>query len=276
MSPSTARRRAPLRGTLLALLGAAALGAGGKPAAAQVARPETPAAARAAQLETRIAADSAPPGHLIRWYEPVALAGGIALISALDQPVTDHFRAHHSGAGDDVSTALRHFGAPEVYGTVTAGLLAGGLLAHDRAVTRAGLRLGASLLLAGASAEALKLGVGRERPNENPGAYDFDPLSGHGSFPSGHTTLAFALATSLADEIHRTWATVALYGVATGVAWSRVYDREHWLSDVAGGAAVGIGAAKLVNGRWRIGGLRPPRFLAGPRGAAIGWRLAFR
>lgn len=264
MPPSTALRRAPLRGALLALLGAAALGAGGRPAAAQGSR-----------LETRIAADSASPGHAIRWYEPVALLGGLALVSALDQPVTDHFRAHHSPTGDDLATGLRHFGAPEVFGTVTAGLLAGGLLAHDRAVTRAGLRVGASLLLAGASAGALKLGVGRERPNENPGAYDFDPLSGHGSFPSGHVTLAFALATSLADEIRRTWATVGLYGVAAGVAWSRVYDREHWLSDAAGGAALGIVSAKLVNGRWRVGGLRPPRFLAGPRGALIGWQLAF-
>jgi membrane-associated phospholipid phosphatase len=87
--------------------------------------------------------------------------------------------------------------------------------------------------------------------------------------------VAFALATSLADEIHRTWASVGLYTIATGVGWSRINDNRHWLSDVAAGAVLGFTSAKLVNGRWRIFNLNPPRFLLGPGQAAVAWNLTF-
>ena len=93
--------------------------------------------------------------------------------------------------------------------------------------------------------------------------------------PSGHTTVAFALATALADDIHRPWATVGLYTLAAGVGWSRINDNRHWLSDVAGGAILGITSAKLVNGHWRIFGLRPPSVLLGPSNAGLAWQVKF-
>ena len=93
--------------------------------------------------------------------------------------------------------------------------------------------------------------------------------------PSGHTTMAFALATALADDIHNTWAGVGLYTIASGVAWSRLNDNRHWLSDVAAGAVVGITSAKLVNGHWRLFHLQPPSILLGPQHARIAWQVAF-
>ena len=93
--------------------------------------------------------------------------------------------------------------------------------------------------------------------------------------PSGHSTMAFALATSLSDDIHRPWATVGLYGMASAVAWSRVNDNRHWFSDVATGALVGITSSKLASGRWRIFGLRPPSIIAAPGGMSIGWHGSF-
>ena len=101
------------------------------------------------------------------------------------------------------------------------------------------------------------------------------PFSGQASLPSGHSAVAFAFATSLADDIHRPWATVGLYGMATAVAWSRVNDNRHWFSDVAAGALVGITSAKLASGRWRIFGIRAPSIIAGPRGAGLGWSGQF-
>ena len=93
--------------------------------------------------------------------------------------------------------------------------------------------------------------------------------------PSGHATIAFALATSLSDDIHRPWASVGLYGLATGVAWSRINDNRHWLTDVTAGALLGITSAKLVSGRWRIFGLHPPSVLASPGVVSIGWQGTF-
>jgi membrane-associated phospholipid phosphatase len=93
--------------------------------------------------------------------------------------------------------------------------------------------------------------------------------------PSGHTTMAFALATTLADDIHKTWASVGLYTMATGVGWSRVNDNKHWLTDIAAGAVIGVTSAKLVSGRWRIFNLHPPQFLLGPRQATLAWGFTF-
>lgn len=230
------------------------------------------AASRADTLAPYI--HSAPPGHGIRWYEPLAVLGGIALTASLDQPVANHFRDHRSQGGQDVADAWAKVGTVGV-GVVTAGVLAGGLISHNEKVTHAGLRLLFSVGLAGGAAEGIKFVVGRERPSQTTSAWDFDPGHVDASFSSGHTTLAFAMATSLSDDIHRTWATVGLYGLATGVAVSRVYQEAHWVSDVLGGAALGITSAKLVSGRWRVFGLTPPRFLIGARGPVIGWSVAF-
>jgi membrane-associated phospholipid phosphatase len=204
----------------------------------------------------------------------VAALGGVALTAALDESVANHFRDHRSTSGDDVADAWAKVGTVGV-GVVTAGVLGGGLIARDSKVTHAGLRLLFSVGVAGVASEGLQFVLGRERPNENTSAWHFDPGTTDASFPSGHASLAFAMAASLSDDIHRTWATIGLYGVSTGVAVARVYQLDHWVSDVVGGAAVGITSAKLVSGRLRIFGLRPPAFLVAPGAASIAWHTSF-
>lgn len=70
------------------------------------------------------------------------------------------------------------------------------------------------------------------------------------SFPSGHTSIAFAGATILDKEFRHVspWISVAGYAVATGVAVDRVARNRHHWHDVAAGAAVGIGGTVL--GYW--------------------------
>jgi PAP2 superfamily protein len=211
----------------------------------------------------------------VRWWHGAVVLGGLSALMLLDQPTQEYFQRHRSTRSDHVADALRHFGQPEVFGTLTLGLLGAGLISGNDEVTRVGGRLAATLALAGATSTGLKLAVGRPRPNESSDVDGFDPFSGQDAMPSGHTTVAFALATALADDIHRTWASVGLYTLATGVAWSRMNDNKHWLSDVAAGAVVGLSSAKLVNGRWRIFNLRPPRVLLGPRYAGLAWQLTF-
>ena len=71
------------------------------------------------------------------------------------------------------------------------------------------------------------------------------PEGGGFSFPSGHTTAAFASATVL--HRHFGWKVgVPAYGAATYVAASRVQGKRHYLSDVAFGAALGIVAGRTV------------------------------
>ena len=115
----------------------------------------------------------------------------------LDQPTQRFVQSHRSPTGNDLAHAIRHFGQPEVYATVSLGLLGAGLLTGDDDITRAGGRLGTSIALAGAASSVAKLAMGRPRPSESLDADAYVPFSGREAMPSGHTAAAFALATTL-------------------------------------------------------------------------------
>ncbi|MBY0245528.1 MAG: phosphatase PAP2 family protein [Sphingobacteriaceae bacterium] len=68
------------------------------------------------------------------------------------------------------------------------------------------------------------------------------------SFPSGHTTTAFATAELLNQEYKNTqpWVGYLGYVVASGTGIMRMYNNKHWFSDVVMGAGVGIVSTKLA------------------------------
>jgi membrane-associated phospholipid phosphatase len=223
--------------------------------------------------------------HVIRWYEVLAAVGATAAISALDEPVMRTVRHHRSNTLGDIATAFRQEGEPWWYAGVSLGTLGVGVITKNADIQRAGGRLVASVALSGIGMEGLKMLVGRSRPNEQVGAFKFHPfttlndsagIEARGSFPSGHTTAAFAVATSLVDDIHSAPVDILLYTFAAGTGFSRVYDNRHWLSDTFFGAVLGITTAKVVGGRWRIFNLKPPGFLVTPTGApALSWNVRF-
>jgi membrane-associated phospholipid phosphatase len=92
----------------------------------------------------------------------------------------------------------------------------------------------------------------RHRPFENNPADNsiFEgPLGDftHTSFPSGHTTVAFAMSTYLAQQFKsKKWVAPLVYSLAALTAMQRVYDNRHWTSDIVIGAALGYGIAKVV------------------------------
>ncbi len=227
---------------------------------------------RPAELPPAVAA--AP--HVIRWYEALAVAGAISTTFLVDEPLQRYLQRHRSNTSDDVATGFRHMGQPEVYATLSLGLMGGGLIAHRPNLTRAGGRLAVSIVLTAAEFEAIKRLTGRARPDSGLGAFHFDPFSSSESFPSGHVSVAFTVAASLADDIHRPWATVGLYTLASGTAFSRLNDDRHWLSDAALGAALGVTTAKLVDGHWLLFGIHPPRFLLDPVGPGLAVSFSFQ
>ena len=208
-----------------------------------------------------------------RWYHAGATLGGIALASLLDESLRDRLQAHRNGGKDDVAAVFRRMGQVEVFGTVGLGTIAVGLISGNPRIRRAGERISAGLLLAGTLGVLTKEVVGRRRPDLTGGPYQFKPFSGRDAWPSGHTTMAFALAASVSDEIHSTPVTIGLYSAAALTGWSRLNDNRHWLSDVLGGAALGITSAKLMNGHWRVFGVGAPRFLLEP--GSVGLSLQF-
>jgi membrane-associated phospholipid phosphatase len=67
------------------------------------------------------------------------------------------------------------------------------------------------------------------------------------SFPSGHASLAFALATSISLSHSRWYVVLPAYGWASGVAASRVWHGVHYPGDVLAGALLGSSVALAVH-----------------------------
>ncbi len=88
--------------------------------------------------------------------------------------------------------------------------------------------------------QVVKHTFGRARPE------DILIVSDYGSFPSGHTANAATIAVVAAVLFPHLW--VRIVGVAWVVlmAFSRTYLHAHWLSDTAGGALIGAGAALIL------------------------------
>lgn len=217
----------------------------------------------------QVTGPAVPPGGAgVQWWQGLAFVGAVSALMLVDNAGTDLLMAHQSPAGKGVAKGFRQMGEPEVWAVATLGTTAFGLLTGNPRVAGAGMRMTAAVGLAGLTTHGLKQVFGRDRPSLTDS--DHLDLFGEGhSLPSGHATVAFALAASAADEIGSPLATVLLYGAATGTALSRVYDRRHWLSDVALGAAIGITSAKFVNGRWSVFGLRAPKLLVSAGGVGV-------
>ena len=69
---------------------------------------------------------------------------------------------------------------------------------------------------------------------------DYNLLTGHASFPSGHSMAAWALFTLTAALVRKGWVSVLCLVLAVSVSLSRVYLMAHFLRDVVAGAAIGF------------------------------------
>lgn len=231
----------------------------------------------------QLPADSTVPGAStapqptadVTWWEAAVAVGGLAALSLADKPVNTAIQDMRSPTTDDIANVLKYMGQPVVFVPATLVPIVVGLLSHNENLTMSGVRIGSSLLLAGATTGLLKYTVGRWRPDESSTQYKFSPVStSHDSWPSGHTTMAFALAASASYEIHRTWATVGLYTLAAGTGWSRMNDEKHWLTDVGGGLLIGITSAKFIDRQWKVFGLTAPSFLFSSEQSSVSFNVA--
>lgn len=133
---------------------------------------------------------------------------------------------------------------------VPAGIAVAGFITRNDKLKKDALYMAGGIVVSTLLTTAIKRAVDRKRPFET---YDYivkrDEESGGLSFPSGHTSAAFCLATEVSLR-YRKWYIIGpalLY--AGSVGWARMYQGLHYPSDVLAGAVVGAGSAWLS---WKL------------------------
>lgn len=172
--------------------------------------------------------------------------GLLALCLAFDQQVFDILAAPDNRESD-IHRLFRILGYAGTWAIITLALWRG----FDRTQPDKARFLLKSLFLSSVIAATTKLLVRRLRPEASEETWGFRPYierswdGGGLSFPSEHTALAFAGLMSLAifSPRHR----LLLFAVAAGCGWSRIYAGDHFPSDVAAGALVGIVSVWITN-----------------------------
>ena len=171
----------------------------------------------------------------------------LAMTSAsfsLDNRVRNQISRNHNVTMDNLTVVGKQFGHPVYGGLLSIALYTTGFFTADNYTKITGQMLAEALIVNGIYTTVLKSVFGRARPYTHDGFSDFDIFmfefdADENSFPSGHTSTAFTVATVLSERINNVYASVALYSLASLTAYQRIYSDVHWLSDTLIGAALG-------------------------------------
>jgi membrane-associated phospholipid phosphatase len=180
------------------------------------------------------------------WLTLGAVSAGIGTVMVFDEDIGHAIRHARTDTLTSIFDNVQPLGNEYAIGVVGTFYLWGEVFKDPRAKSTALDSIAATAIGPGIIVNATKYLVGRGRPTDGKGAYDFEPFSGHDSFLSGHTTEAFTLASVITEHYDAMWIKVTAYGLAGTVGYARLNNNRHWTSDVLAGAVVGTYVGKTV------------------------------
>ena len=158
-------------------------------------------------------------------------SGGALAFHPLDDNVADWVTLQGPSSYSKIGKVL---GSGWVHGIGAASAYGLGRWTGNARTMHVGSDLIRAQLLTGLVTQGIKYSVGRTRPN-----------GGSHSFPSGHSSAAFATAGIV--DAHFGWKVgVPAYAMSSWIAWSRVRDQAHYLSDIIWGSALGLSVSRAV------------------------------
>ena len=176
------------------------------------------------------------PAHLrladTDWALP--FAGIVAVSLATDTHVVKGIKQTPSFVSK--SNSFSNYGIAAM-GGITGGMWLLGKITHDDHKQEAALLSGEAAVDAVGVTTVLQYTFGRQRPLDGTG----QGLFWHGgtSFPSDHSTAAWAIASVMAHEYPSPISKIFFYGLASAISGSRVTGRDHFPTDVIVGGAIG-------------------------------------
>ena len=186
------------------------------------------------------------------WLITGTTLGATGLLMLYDKNINTFI---HYGQNRALDLSTKYFFKPlgATYPIAGSGILyAYGLFSKNSKLRNLGINCGKAITLSFIIVRLPKYIAGRHRPYDDdvPDPFVFESFYGfprYTSFVSGHTAIAFSFATIISSEYKtNSFITIISYSLATIVALSRVYDNEHWISDVLPAAVIGYGIGKLV------------------------------
>jgi membrane-associated phospholipid phosphatase len=211
------------------------------------------------------------------WTQAAIAVASVALLSTQDERIDAAVARKQSSGADSVSSAVTPLGSYAAIGVSVASLGAGLLFKNVELRDSGRDAIEAEIFAAGIITPLLKRTVGRLRPSQGSDADEYHPLSSDQSFPSGHSTEAFAVASVFAARSRGWVVPVIAYTLASGVALARINDRAHFASDVVAGAIIGTAVGHTVVRLHAPEGEKPISWNLVPvparRGAGLGIRL---
>jgi membrane-associated phospholipid phosphatase len=193
------------------------------------------------------------------------LAGAFVLGTVAMFPLDKHIATKLLDSATQANRLFKHtatgaelIASPGAY-VIGGTLFVVGEVAHKPRIADLGWHGTEAVLLADGVTYLIKGIAGRARPTLSDGTDPTNFRAGKGfasgdwsSFPSGHTTTAFAAAAAVTNETTRWWPRSEwvvgplMYAGATAVGLSRMYHNRHWGSDVVLGAAIGTFSGRKV------------------------------
>ncbi len=182
------------------------------------------------------------------WIVPV----GIAASAALDPEIREWTLHTHTRSLDHFAKLVNPLGTAQRLVPVMALTYVTALLTGRESLATGTLNTAAAYVASDLVESALKPMVGRERPHVEGNSHRFQPFTANGdwhSFPSAHVAHVTSIAQAIAMQTQSGPVTALCSSLVALLAWDRVYEDQHWTSDVTATIAL----SSIVSGatvRW--------------------------
>lgn len=174
---------------------------------------------------------------------------GTAAFSLLDTSVQHQLQKNQSDQRDEIAETIATMGSAAATLGIGGVLWGIGKWNDNPDLKETGSLALKAVVLSQLGTGVTKAIIGRQRPGSADNSHTFSPFTlddDNHSFPSSHTAGAFALASVLSQRSQKTYAPLGYYALASLVGVARLYQDEHWLSDIIAGALIGELSARLV------------------------------
>ncbi len=183
------------------------------------------------------------------WITFSSVVGLTALSTLADKEVKNYSQNNQSKFVNNFFNIDKYYRLDYAIGSMV--LLYGyGLITDDNNTRKLAVKLAEATALASSITLVSKITIGRARPFLDKDIYytnAFTIKDDYNSFPSEHTTLAFAYSTVMANEVDNVFWKIGWYSLAGLVGYARIYHNQHWFSDVLMGAAIGYFSGEFVS-----------------------------